>query len=52
MTRSGTAGSGRLLGRGLLTLANVITVAAPIPRTGMTHTSSTSAGPDMPASTA
>src|SRR5262252_7819052 len=30
MTRSGAAGSGRLLGRGLLTLANVITVAAPV----------------------
>src|SRR6266480_1689158 len=30
MTRSGAAGGGRLLGRGLLTLANVITVAAPV----------------------
>jgi hypothetical protein len=30
MTRSGAAGSGRLLGRSLLTLANVITVAAPV----------------------
>jgi hypothetical protein len=30
MTRSGAAGSGRLLGRGLLTLANVITVAVPV----------------------
>src|SRR5215831_3938247 len=30
MTRSGAAGSGRLLGRGLLTLANVITAAVPL----------------------
>ena len=30
MTRSGAAGGGRLLGRGLLTLANMITVAAPL----------------------
>jgi hypothetical protein len=46
-----STGMGREAGRGLLTLANLITAVAPVAADWNASTSSTSAGPPTPAST-